>query len=121
MLTVVLLGAAMASHAGVSISIGIGFPLLRPPVIYAPPHLVVAPVYVPPPVCAAPVPVMWGPVRPVMAFPPPAFCAPRPICAPRVVYAPLPRYCAPAPVWHGGYRHGYGHGGGYAYGHGGGR
>lgn len=107
----ILLGAVLASQAGVHVSVGIGLPL--PGIVVSAP----APV-----VCAAPAPVVYAP-----APAPVVYAAPAPVVyRPAVVYAaPPPVVYAPAPAvvvapslyvgwgWHGGRYYcgpGYGHG-----------
>jgi hypothetical protein len=116
--TVVLLGAATASQAGIHIGFGFNIPLGAS----AP-----APVYqAPAPVYTTPLPVVYqAPVRvvapaPTLACAPPVTYAPLVVCAPPVVYAPAPAVylgfgpgCYGHPAYYGHYHGAYYHGHGW--------
>jgi hypothetical protein len=91
LLSTVFLGTALASHAGVDVHIGFGFPLpplprivigapapcvvvsATPAVVYAPPVCAPAPVVVVSPVVCAPRPVILAPYPRVIVAPPYAY------------------------------------------------
>jgi hypothetical protein len=89
LLSGVLLGTALAAHAGINVSIGIGAPAPYPVIVSRP-----APVIVP----AAPQVVYTQPCQPAVTCAAPAVVYPSP-----VIVAPAPVYY---PAWRGYYRYG---------------
>src|SRR5688572_9708643 len=94
LLTTVILGTAAASHAGVSVHIGIPLPPL--------PHIVIG--RASPPVIVHEPPVVYAPPAPVVVHPP-MYCAPPPVVylpRPRIFHAPPPRVVySPGYYYHG--------------------